>query len=168
MVANITLKDRPAESPENAPLSWDNVNFHSKSLGYIVASHQGLKSKQKETVLTYYMPLCEKDSVSERLKAIVRTHSSWINLIKNDLTKMHPYIEDKITHIDVWVWGHGMIQPRPNFITNYAGNNLSRKFQDIYFAHSDMSGISIFEEAQYQGIMTAKEILNRLSKGKQS
>ena len=29
----------------------------------------------------------------------------------------------------------------------------------VYFAHSDLSGISIFEEASYQGVRAAQELL---------
>jgi hypothetical protein len=32
----------------------------------------------------------------------------------------------------------------------------------VYFAHSDMSGMSNFEEAQYHGIVAAKKILAEL------
>ena len=32
----------------------------------------------------------------------------------------------------------------------------------LYFAHSDMSGLSIFEEAQYRGTKAAEEVLVNL------
>jgi hypothetical protein len=34
----------------------------------------------------------------------------------------------------------------------------------VVFAHSDMSGISIFEEAQYRGVAAAETVLRRMSK----
>jgi hypothetical protein len=33
----------------------------------------------------------------------------------------------------------------------------------VVFAHSDMSGISNFEEAQYHGVKAAKRVLAKLS-----
>ncbi|MFO1434733.1 MAG: hypothetical protein U1F76_32410 [Candidatus Competibacteraceae bacterium] len=32
----------------------------------------------------------------------------------------------------------------------------------IHFAHSDLSGYSIFEEAQYRGVLAAERVLDRL------
>jgi phytoene dehydrogenase-like protein len=39
-VANLILKDRPAEDEEDYPLCWDNVFYDSPSLGYVAATHQ--------------------------------------------------------------------------------------------------------------------------------
>jgi hypothetical protein len=53
-----------------------------------------------------------------------------------------------------------MIAPRPGFVwgkqKQLAAMPIGNK---IFFAHSDLSGISIFEEAFYQGIRAAKEIM---------
>ncbi|RYZ63314.1 MAG: NAD(P)/FAD-dependent oxidoreductase, partial [Proteobacteria bacterium] len=37
VIANITLSERPKS--QGVQLSWDNVSYYSKSLGYIVADH---------------------------------------------------------------------------------------------------------------------------------
>ena len=39
---------------------------------------------------------------------------------------------------------------------------MQQNLGNIYFAHSDMSGISNFEEAQYQGIKAAGHIMDKL------
>jgi hypothetical protein len=36
---------------------------------------------------------------------------------------------------------------------------LQKSVQNIHFAHSDLSGISIFEEAQYRGVLAAQKVL---------
>jgi hypothetical protein len=33
---------------------------------------------------------------------------------------------------------------------------------NVHFAHTDMSGISIFEEAQYRGVLAAKKVLGQV------
>jgi hypothetical protein len=54
-VANLILKDRPAEDEEDYPLCWDNVFYDSPSLGYVAATHQrGLD--YGPTVFTWYNP----------------------------------------------------------------------------------------------------------------
>ena len=53
-----------------------------------------------------------------------------------------------------------MISPIPNFIFSKekesAAKNINNK---IFFAHSDLSGISVFEEAFHQGIDVINQIL---------
>jgi hypothetical protein len=58
-------------------------------------------------------------------------------------------------------WGHAMISPRPNFLWNGARDEAQKPFRNIHFAHSDLSGIALFEEAFYHGIRAAREILER-------
>ena len=81
-------------------------------------------------------------------------------LVLADLKVAHPAIEDFIIDIQFHKLGHGMISPVPNFIFGaeraLAKQNIDGK---IFFAHSDLSGISIFEEAFHQGINAVKEML---------
>jgi protoporphyrinogen oxidase len=160
MVANVSLRSAPEGN--GAPLSWDNVSYHSDSLGYIVATHQSLGLFPKKTVLTYYQPLSSTDPISARKQALEKTHQEWVTLITEDLTRMHPGIQDEIENIDVCLWGHGMIIPELGFIFGRAREELAKPFRNIHFAHSDMSGVSIFEEAQYQGIQGAKIVLDEI------
>ena len=54
-----------------------------------------------------------------------------------------------------------MISPFPNFIFSEELKQAAQPIENkIYFAHSDLSGISIFEEAFYQGIKAANELIN--------
>ncbi|MCC6137442.1 MAG: NAD(P)/FAD-dependent oxidoreductase [Bdellovibrionaceae bacterium] len=160
MVANITLSQRP--DSQTTSLAWDNVSYYSKSLGYIVANHQDLKMNRKEAVITYYLPLDEGSPLSERISAYQKSHEDWLELLIPDLEKMHPGISQFITNVDVWVWGHGMISPGVNFLWSSKRKELLKSFQNIHFAHSDMSGISIFEEAQFRGVEAAKKVLASL------
>jgi protoporphyrinogen oxidase len=160
MVANITLKEPP--EGKGAALSWDNVSYHSESLGYVVANHQDLASHPGRTVVTYYYPLTFGDAVSQRQLALKRTHADWVDIILKDLSRMHQGIANNIEEVDVWLWGHAMSRPVPDFIWGAARQEALKPLGRIYFAHSDMSGISIFEEAQYRGIMAARQALHGL------
>jgi hypothetical protein len=158
MVANITVSELPEYKGE--PLSWDNVLYHSKSLGYVNACHQHLNRDHKGYVLTYYLPLTDLPVKEARKMARERTHADWCKDIIADLRQAHEKIEDYITNIDIKVWGHGMVKPKPGSLFSPEKENYSKPIQDkIFFAHTDLAGISIFEEGFAQGTNVAKHII---------
>jgi hypothetical protein len=54
-----------------------------------------------------------------------------------------------------------MVSPVPGFIFGSAKKEASKNIcGKIFFAHSDLSGISIFEEAFHQGINVVNKILD--------
>ncbi|MBO9702396.1 MAG: NAD(P)-binding protein [Sporocytophaga sp.] len=160
MVANITIKE--FKDRKGAPLSWDNVFYDSKSLGYVNANHQNENTFHDKRVITYYLPLTDGDPVAERKKLYDTDALYWRNHIINDLSQIHPEIAKSIENIDIWRWGHGMVRPIPGFIWSDERKNARQSIEEkIFFAHSDLSGISIFEEAFYQGTRAAKELLNK-------
>jgi hypothetical protein len=157
MVANITLDQVPDGS--GAPLAWDNVARASESLGYVVATHQSVGSVPRETVITHYWPLDAAAPAQERERALARTHDDWCARVVADLDRIHPGIHSHIRNIDVWLWGHGMIRPVPGFIWGEARQKMQQPHRRVVFAHSDMSGISIFEEAFTRGTQAADALL---------
>jgi hypothetical protein len=58
--------------------------------------------------------------------------------------------------------GHAMIRPAVGSIFSEERRHLSRLNSRILFANSDLSGISIFEEAQYHGVEAAQKVLTHL------
>lgn len=160
MVANMTVTE--LEERSGAPLSWDNVLFDSESLGYVEATHQQIAQLKEKKVLTYYWPLTNEDPVAARKKAQQRSHAEWVRLIFDDLRKVHPDIEQKTERVDCMIWGHAMAQPRPGWIHGGDRVALQQSFNDrVHFAHTDLAGISIFEEAFYQGIKAADKVLGK-------
>jgi hypothetical protein len=161
MVANITLS-KPAER-KGSSLSWDNVIYQSPSLGYVHAGHQQLSShpsRQEKMVLTYYLPLCDKDPKTARTEALQKSHEDWTTLIVEDLTRAHKNMAEAIEKIDVWLWGHGMVRPTPGFVWSETRKQACVPFEDkLFFAHSDLGGVSLFEEAFYHGSRAAQEAL---------
>jgi len=158
LVANISLLSIP--EGRGIDVAWDNVSYYSESLGYVVSSHQNITTRVKApTVVTYYYPLPGEAPPVARQKLLESTPEHWLDLILADLDKMHPGIKELVTAVDLWPWGHGMVRPTPGFIW---GDERRRMLEDsgrILFAHSDMSGISNFEEAQYRGVEAASKVL---------
>jgi phytoene dehydrogenase-like protein len=159
MVANVTLEDLPADSKQG--FAWDNVIYQSRSLGYVDAAHQELGRREKPTVITYYLPLASADPAAARKEAQAQPWEYWRDLVVSDLEVPHPGISALIRSIDVWLWGHGMIAPSPGFVWGTKRQQALQPLGSVYFAHSDMSGISIFEEAQYRGVYAAESALRR-------
>ena len=156
MVANLTV-DR---LPEGA--AWDNVLYDSPSLGYVVATHQDLRMTTGRSVLTYYLPLTVPNPEVARAWMLEQDWRDWISLILADLGQAHPGIESTVTHADVMLRGHAMIRPAPGFVWGEARRRAAAPHGPVRFAHSDMSGISLFEEAQYHGVRAAEQVMREL------
>ena len=156
-VANLFLKDRPkAANRRDFPLAWDNVLYESPSLGYVVATHQkGID--YGASVWTYYYPMTEKTG---RAKLFSLDWRELSDICLTDLKRAHPEIRQLTTRIDIMRWGHAMISPRTDFLWNGAREKAQKPFRNIHFAHSDLSGIALFEEAFFHGTRAADEVLN--------
>lgn len=156
-VANLFLKDRPKPRfAKDFPLSWDNVLYESPSLGYVTATHQkGID--YGPTILTYYYPMCHEENA--RTKLFDYRWRELADVCLTDLSRAHPDIYELTTRIDIMRWGHAMISPRPNFIWSGVREKAMKPYGNIHFAHTDLSGIALFEEAFYHGLRAAKEIM---------
>jgi glycine/D-amino acid oxidase-like deaminating enzyme len=156
MVANLTLRERPLS--RGFPLAWDNVIYDSPSLGYVVATHQRGR-EQGPTVLTYYLPLVEDDVRAGRRRLLETSWVAWVELILADLSRAHPALREMVTHVDVWLWGHAMVRPQPGSLWSDALTAARLPRGRVHFAHTDLSGMALFEEAQYWGVSAAEAIL---------
>lgn len=161
MVANLTV--RHTEERNGQPASWDNVIYESESLGYVDATHQQLQQRKDKRNLTYYLPLTYADPEIARRKAYQTSHAEWTEKIMDDLQKVHPDIREQTENIDIMVWGHAMVQPGPGMIHGDLRKKLAESIHEkIHFAHTDIAGISIFEEGFYQGIRAAEKIIKTI------
>jgi hypothetical protein len=155
-VANLFLRDRPKNQfPRDFPLAWDNVIYESPSLGYVNATHQkGIDYGR--TIFTYYFPTAESNG---RAKLFAADWRELADICLTDLSRAHKNIRELTERIDIMRWGHAMISPKTNFLWSGAREKAREPYRNIHFAHSDLSGIALFEEAFYHGIRAAKEIL---------
>jgi protoporphyrinogen oxidase len=156
LVANLTLSARPQE--RGFPLSWDNVLYESPSLGYVVATHQrGID--RGPTVLTYYYPFCDADPRRGRERLLEMDRAQCAELALADLSAAHPDIRDLTDRLDVMRWGHAMVRPGPGFLWSEERRTAQRPEHGIHFAHTDLSGVALFEEAFFHGVRAAEEVL---------
>ena len=82
------------------------------------------------------------------------------NLVFEELKLAHPHFEEMVEEVYFHKLGHGMISPVPNTIFGEKKEFLKKDIEDrIFFSHTDLSGISIFEEAFHQGIVAAKKMI---------
>jgi hypothetical protein len=162
MVANLTLKDRPQHNARDFPLAWDNVFYESESLGYVVATHQqGID--RGPTVFTYYYPLCDANAKAARTRLLDTDWRGWADVALTDLSRAHPDIRNLVERLDVMRWGHAMIRPRTGFVWGSARAEAAKPFGSIHFAHSELSGVALFEEAFDNGLRAADEVMTRLA-----
>jgi hypothetical protein len=162
LVANLHL-ERPPAGAGGAPLAWDNVLHDSPGLGYVVATHQSLRTHPGPTVLTYYRPFAGPDPVAAR-RALLE--ASWALLrdgVLRDLTRPHPELAHEVRRLDVMRYGHAMVRPAVGFVCGEAlaaaGAALTGP---VHLAHADLSGFSLFEDAYDWGSRAAARVLARL------
>ncbi len=161
LVANVTVDRLPMG--EGAKLAWDNVAWASESLGYVVATHQSLQSAPPATVLTWYMPLSRQTPAVARKLMVERPADEWRQIVADDLLMMNPDLKEAIRSIDLWHWGHAMIRPEPGFVWGIAPAERASIMPPIFLAHSDLSGLSLFEEAHYRGVDAAEGAMRLLN-----
>jgi monoamine oxidase len=160
VVANLTLSEPPFVH-HGAPISWDNVLYDSPSLGYVVATHQGLASRPGPTVLTWYLPLTGETPLEGRKRLLSTSHDHWVEAALSELEKPHREIRSITEGVDVFANGHAMVIPRPGLIWGAERARITQHAGRIHFAHADASGLSLFEEANARGVAAADAVLRR-------
>lgn len=160
LVSNFHMKSYPGEA-EGEPLAWDNVVYQGKALGYVVSTHQLLRvARSPRTVFSAYQALSRlspaqaRNWLTQATPALLRTESS------ADLLAV--YGEDLWRHVyrlDITVRGHAMATPTPGYLNNAGLHALRDVDGPILFAHADLSGYSVFEEAAWWGIQAARKIV---------
>ena len=165
LVANIT--DDRLPDGKGTPIAWDNVSSTSDALGYVVATHQGPAAIAAGSVLTWYMPLSRMAPADGRRLLLERPAEEWQRIVEDDLLAMHPDLAGAIRSIDLWRWGHAMIRPTPGFIWG-AARAAAEVEPPLFLAHSDLSGLSLFEEAHYRGTAAAEAAMRHLGHSHES
>jgi hypothetical protein len=157
VVANLHVNTLPQS--RGAPLAWDNVIYQSKSLGYVVATHQRLAARtQGPSVLSWYYPVDGADPKAEREKLLATSAADWRDIVLADLRPAHFSFEKDVSQIEVLRWGHAMVRPSPGFVFGPHRQQAAQAAGPIHFAHSDLSGLPLFEEANWHGVRAAEEV----------
>ncbi len=162
LTANLTLDPLPRE--RGSEPAWDNVIYDSPALGYVVATHQSLRSRVERTVWTYYWALAQGTPADNRRLLLEKDWNYWKEAILGDLERAHPDIRECVSRIDILRLGHAMARPVAGFLESEERRRVAEHSGNLIYANSDLSGISIFEEAQYRGVTAADRVLKRLGK----
>ena len=161
LTANLTLERLP--SSYGGDPTWDNVFMESPTLGYVDATHQSLRTHVDRAVWTFYWALADGTPAQNRQLLLDRDWNYWKEAILHDLESVHRDIRQCVSRIDIMRMGHAMARPKVGAIFSEERRKLRSNRGRILFANSDLSGFSIFEEAQYRGITAAGKVLRNLS-----
>ena len=162
LTANLSLERLPAANGDDP--TWDNVVMNSPTLGYVDATHQSVRSHIERTVWTFYWALAEDPPPVNRKLLLEKDWNYWKEAILRDLERVHPDIRQCVSRIDVMRFGHAMARPAPGAIFSAERRKLASLEGRLLFANSDLSGFSIFEEAQYRGVRAAEKVLSHVSR----
>jgi len=142
LVANVLL-ERPLLPRPGAAPAWDNVAYGSTWLGYVDANHQSLATTPGPTVLSFYraMPPAERMALLQASADTAAAHAI------DSARDMHPELRLRVKRIDLARWGHAMAIPAPGVRGHAAIAAVRNARGRVRFAHSDLCGSSVFEEA---------------------
>ena len=164
LVANLHLREALDDHAGAAP-AWDNVVYGSPTLGYVDAGHQSLLPYAGPTVLTAYWALggdSPATLAAQRARLLSQPWSSWADAVVADLAVAHPDLPAKTSRVDLMRYGHAMSIPVPGLRGSAALRALAEPQARVQFAHADLSGYSVFEEALYHGTRAARTVRDRL------
>jgi glycine/D-amino acid oxidase-like deaminating enzyme len=161
LTANLSV-DRPPRGAGTLERAWDNVVAHSPTLGYVDATHQTVRSQVDRTVWTFYWALAEGTPAANRALLLRQDWGYWSEAILHDLERVHPDIRSCVPRIDIMRMGHAMVRPVVGSIFDPRRRELAMGRGRLVFANSDVSGLSLFEEAQFRGVEAAEKMLHIL------
>jgi glycine/D-amino acid oxidase-like deaminating enzyme len=156
ITANLTIEHPPED------VAWDNVIYDSPTLGYVDATHMSLRTFTDRSVWTFYWALAERTPAESRAMLLEKDWMHWREAILNDLHRAHPDIRSRVSRIDIMRIGHAMARPVPGFLASETRKHFADSKGPIHYANSDLSGFSIFEEAQYRGVSAADRALKAI------
>ena len=161
LVANLHLAGLPQQRHGAAP-AWDNVLHEGLGLGYVDATHQLLRRHHEAPIFTYYRPLSDLPPAEARALLLATPQPVWAEAILGELERVHPDLRTLVSRLDVMRYGHAMRCPRPGSLFHGQREKmLEFRHPRLALAHADLSGFSLFEEAQYRGVAAARQLLGR-------
>lgn len=162
MVSNFLLKGFPPESDPHRPLAWDNAVYGSDSLGWVVATHQWIRlAKPEYTVFTAYHAFADQTPEETRRWMESARADELREIAERDLRRVYGKGFSRwVQQIEICLRGHAMASPAPGFLSRPGIDALRAADGRILFAHADLSGLSIFEEAAWWAEQASHKILS--------
>ncbi len=152
VISNVFLR-----SDKNYLIPWDSVSYHSQSLGFVRANHQELKYAREGTILTHYNAHVSEVASLARHRLFSASEDELASDAMSDLQSMYPNLVPEVEELRLWIWAHAMKKVEVGCMKKAIVSDRNKVEKGIYYAHTDSSGISIFEEAFAQGIKAAQE-----------
>ena len=163
LTANLELTSPPEDLEGPGFTAWDNVLYDSTSLGYVVSTHQRLTTAPNQpTVWTWYHPFPDEAPEVVRKTLLETQWEDWSQRVLGELEVVHADIRERCRRLDITVLGHGMIRPSVDFIWSGQMARARRPQGRLFFGHGDLSGMSLFEESQFRGVLAAEQALAAL------
>lgn len=153
LTANLSLREALLPRP-GAPASWDNVRYGTAALGYVDARHQSRDPTPRAPLLTAYFALPE----AQRGELLKQPWQHWAQMVTQELAQTHPDLPGKLERIDLCRFGHAMSIPIPGLRGSVELAALNAQRGRVVFAHSDLAGYSVFEEAYTAGVEAAARL----------
>ncbi|WP_397533810.1 flavin monoamine oxidase family protein [Roseateles sp.] len=154
LVSNLSLKSALLDRPGVGP-AWDSVAYGSPALGYVDARHQTLDPTPRPGLITHYWALPRQ----QRATLLGDDWAVWAQAVIAELAHTHADLPQQLQRIDLARWGHAMSIPTPGVRGSAALAALREQQQGrLHFAHSDVAGYSVFEEAFTQGATVAARL----------
>ena len=126
--------------------------------------HQSTRPHPGPTVLTAYWALGGDSAaqlVAHRQRLFDDSAAAWGQAVVQDLARAHADLPARVQQIDLMRYGHAMSVPVPGVRSSAALRALADEPGRIRFAHTDLSGYSVFEEAMYQGVRAAAALAGK-------
>ena len=111
---------------------------------------------------TWYYPF-PGDAHKARTELAGAGYADWAEVVLADLERAHPDVRALVDHVEVAFWGHGMIRPRTGSLFAAGRAERAAPVGVLHFAHTDLSGLALFEEAFDQGLRAAREVAEALA-----
>jgi len=150
LVANLHLAE-PLLQRQGVSPAWDNVVYGHDDLGYVDARHQATNPLPGPTVLTHYQAL----PAGQRAALQAGEAHTWAHQVLGTLDALHPDLRGKLRRIEMARHGHAMSVPVPGLRSHPALAALRAMRGRVRFAHADLAGYSVFEEAYTAGVEVA-------------
>ena len=160
LISNFALHQFPRE-PDEQPLAWDNVLYGSPALGYIAGSNQSIRvAKPPRVLFTAYRALAHDSPPAVRQWLLTAPDDELLAYAAADLHAVYGrHFWRLVDSVDITVRAHAMRIPLPGYLDDTQLRALRTHRSRLHFAHSDLSGYSVFEEAAYWGITAAQQVL---------
>jgi hypothetical protein len=160
LVSNFIMRAFPEEKA-GAALAWDNVIYKEPGLGYVVSTHQDIRmSRPPRTAFTAYHALSDLEPGAARRWLEQASAADLCAVASQDLRLAYGWrLPLCVERVALTVRAHAMAVPEPGFLSNPGRIALRSVSGPIFFAHSDLSGLSLFEEAAWWGYRAASAAL---------